>query len=183
MVAAAPAVIRKRKPGERGPEIPALLKMKARSLYLNACQPIRVIAEKCGLPEHTVRRMASYDGWVKLKDQRKEALIANQDTRADELSAQVMTAIADESLEICGEALKVTRSGLEQGDLEGAKKAQAASSTLKNLVTSAKVLRDPGSSAIEQGPGITNFFFVGSGVTQGASEPKPVTEIEAKPAI
>lgn len=176
-VAEPPAQPRKKKPGERGPEIPVLLKLQARALYLNEGLPYRAISDRTGIPVETLHPMASKEGWVAARRAHKARLIASQDAKGDELRAQVEAQLAERAVLISQKALNVTEKGLDQGDLDGAKQAQAASSALKNLVTSARVLQNPGiGSASESSVTNFNLFFAPSG-------PKPevqVTEVEAK---
>jgi hypothetical protein len=172
---------RKRKAGERGPVVPVLLKLKARHLYLNEGLPCRAISQQTGVDEATLYRMASREGWTAVRREQKNRLIQRQDMRGDEIRKQAEEAIAERATLIASKALTVTEAGLDQGDLDGAKQAQAASSALKNLVTSARVLQSPiGSVGTESGPQSFNLFFVGSPPKNSPGEPKQVTEVEAK---
>jgi len=172
---------RKRKAGERGPGIPVLTKLMARSLYLNECLPLRAIAEQTGLPMETIGRMASKEGWTAARRAKKEELIRRQDAKGDLLRSEVEESLAERATLIASKALTVTEAGLDQGDLDGAKQAQAASSALKNLVTSARVLQTPpGSATTEAGSQSFNLFFIGAPAQQAKVEPKQVMEVAAK---
>ncbi len=136
-----------------------LLKLQARALYLNEGLPYRAISARTGLAEASLHRMASQEGWVECRRAQKKRLIAAQDAKGDELRSQVEAQLAERAVLISAKALNVTEKGLDQGDLEGAKQAQAASSALKNLVTSARVLQNPGSSVGEGSTVNLNLFF------------------------
>lgn len=180
MVAEAQVMPVKRKKGERGPSIPVLTRLQARNLYLHECLPTKLIAERTGLPVGTLHSMFQKEGWTKLRREMEARLISKQDARGDEIRAQAEEAIAARATAIAAKALTVTEAGLDQGDLDGAKQAQAASSALKNLVTSARVLQTQPGSAVESGPTNFNLFFVGQPMGQGQGEPKHVTEVTAK---
>ncbi len=181
MVAEAPI---KRKVGQRGPEIPVMTKLKARTLYLNECLPAKVIAERCGLRPEQIDRMASKEGWTTVRKSQKERIIQKQDAQGDSLLKEAIESIRTESIELCKPALNSVRDGFETGGLNGAKQAQAASAALRNLASSFRALSE--SDGSENQPSHTlNMFFVGGaaqGLSQGQaqSEPKQVTEVGAK---
>ncbi len=181
MVAEAPL---KKKPGERGPEIPPMVRLKARTLYLNEMLPAKVIAERCGLKPADIDRMAYREGWSKARRERKSRIIQKQDAQGDSLLKEAIESIRTESIELCKPALNSVRDGFETGGLNGAKQAQAASAALRNLASSFRALSE--SDGSENQPSHTlNMFFVGGaaqGLSQGQaqSEPKQVTEVGAK---
>jgi hypothetical protein len=159
-------------------------KAQVRTLYLvEGHNPKTIESLGVGLTASQISRLAHHEGWTKQRAAAAALVEKTTVARADSAVKSLIESIAVESEELCFKALNQTRAGLDKGGLEGAKQAQAASSTLKNLAGVAQSIRQPkGIEAAQQGPGITNFFFVGSGMPQGASDPKPVTEIEAKPA-
>lgn len=175
MVAEAP--VRKRKVGERGPETPVMVRMKARTLYLNECLPIKVIAERCGLTPATISRMAHKEKWTVVRRQQKERIIAKQDAQGDTLLAQAIEQIRNESIELCKPALDSVRSGFDTGGLNGAKQAQAASAALKNLATSFRALNESSDPSDQPSVVAFNLFFAGR---PEAAKPEQVTEVEAK---
>lgn len=154
-------------------EISHRIKAQARTLYLvEGHNPAQIEAAGIGLTAKQISQLASREGWT---EKRKRAAAAIEETsiaRADKAVADVAEAIAIESEELCFSALRETRAGLTEGGLNGAKQAQAASSTLRNLAGVAKILRDPGASD-PAGQGSVNFnvFFANPGAK---AEPKAV---------
>jgi hypothetical protein len=154
-----------------------------RTLYLvQGLQPSDIERMGIGFTANQVSQMAHREGWTGL---RKKALAKGEESArasAEAAVSRVSEAIAIESEELCFKALTQTRSGLDKGGLEGAKQAQAASSTLRNLAGVAKMLREPANGSGDMDRPNMNLFFVGvAGPVQAQSEPKRVTELDAKP--
>lgn len=151
-----------------------------RTLYLvQGLQPSDIERMGVGFTANQVSQMANREGWTKL---RKAALQKGEESArasADSAVARVAEAIAIESEELCFKALNQTRAGLDEGGLNGAKQAQAASSTLRNLASVAKVMRDTGNgSSTDSAPTSFNLFFVGAPPKNpGISEAKPVIPV------
>lgn len=169
----------KRRHGERGPEIPLMVKLKVRTMYLNSGQTLRAIATATGLQERAVNRLVSQQGWTRLKHNLKESLERQQDAERDSLVTQAMEQIKEETISIAGDSMAKIRSALERDDRDAARDFQALTAGARNLVTIAKAIMQP-SSADNAGSNVLNVFMLRAGdVTPDA---KQVTEIEARPA-
>lgn len=149
-----------------------------RTLYLiQGLAPIEIERMGIGVTANQVSQLAHREGWTKLKH--KAIAKAEETARAHvDASAQAMAeAIAIEGEELCFKALDVTRQGLLEGGLNGAKQAQAASSTLRNIHSVVQAIRRPQESA-DNGSTQVNVFVMRAG--QMVDDAKQVTEVEAK---
>lgn len=164
-----------RKTGVRGPEVPLMLRLKIRTMYLNSGESLRTIAAKTGLTEKTVKQMVFKEGWTKLKCRLKETLVAQQDAERDEIVSQAMNQIKDESIAIAGESMAAIREALAA---KSSKDFQALTAGARNLVSVAKAIMLPNAT---NGDGSTqvNVFVLRAG-QMAAEDPKQVTEVEAK---
>lgn len=156
-----------------------------RTMYLvQGLNPSDIERQGLGFTASQVSQLARRQGWTEMR--KSALLLADQKARAshDLAVTQVTQAIAAESEELCFKALTQTRAGLEKGGLEGAKQAQAASSTLKNLAGVAQAIRNPALQTEAKGGGsVLNVFMLRAGdVAAEAKEAKQVTEIEARPS-
>ena len=167
-------------------EVDVRTRALVRTLYLvQGLRPMDIERMGIGVTAGFVSGLAHREGWTK---QKKEAASLAEETAIARMKQSVETlteAIAIESEELCFKALDVTRDGLTKGGLEGAKQAQAASSTLKNLANVAQAIRQPQSNALNDSSRAPNMFFSG-GLTLNLAPADPkraeqVTEVEQIP--
>lgn len=156
-----------------------------RTLYLvQGHTPTEIEAMGLGVTKQQVSNWANRNEWAKQKARARENAENSTRARMDESISRVAEAIAVESEELCFKSLTQTRAGLDKGGLEGAKQAQAASSTLRNLAGVAKMLRETGST--QDGDGQTlnmNLFFCApspAAKAEAKQVAEQVTEVEAK---
>lgn len=155
-----------------------MVRLKARTLYLNEMLPAKVIAERTGLKPAQIDRMACKEGWTALRREQKARIIKKQDAQGDSLLKEAIEAIRNESIELCKPALDSVRDGFDAGGLNGAKQAQAASAALKNLATSFRSLSE--TEGTDQPQSIAfNLFFTGRADAIQKPE-KTVKPIEVK---
>lgn len=163
-------------PGER---IPVLTKRKARNLYLFEDASHERIAAECGLTLGSARTLVSREGWTKERRERMRSLVKKQDARMSGIDSEMIEAIASHSEQYALRALQKTGEALERTDPAAAKDAQAYSSTVKNLATVAKAMRETGPANPGEGASLTlNMFFAGAA---SKGDVKQVTEISATP--
>jgi hypothetical protein len=155
--------------------IPIRIRTQIKTLYLvNGLSPVEIEAMGLGVTRQTVSNLASREGWTKKRKEVLAKVETSVDARTDAAAQAVSEALALESEELCFKALDQTRAGLTEGGLNGAKQAQAASSTLKNLATTARMLREPAGTPTGEGSTVNlNLFFSPT----PKAEPKQVTEI------
>jgi len=164
----------------RNQEIPHRLKAQVRTLYLvEGHSPKTIENAGLGLTAQQISNLANREGWSRQRGIAAKKIEQTANARAEQAVLAVAEAIAVESEELCFRSLDVTRAGLLKGGLEGAKQAQAASSTLKNLHSVAQAIRAPQNAQAETTVLNMNMFFAPA---QSADQAKQVTEVEAKPA-
>lgn len=176
----------KRPQGEPGREVNQLishrLKAQVRTLYLvEGNDPSTIERLGIGLTAKQISNLAHSEGWSQQRRLAAQKVKETTVARADAAVQAVAEAIAIESEELCFRSLDLTRAGLLKGGLEGAKQAQAASSTLKNLHSVAQSIRKPGESAEGSGDRFNFFFMPQAAPVVPAADAKQVTEIEARP--
>ncbi len=153
-----------------------------RTLYLvQGLAPIEIERMGLGFSANQVSTLANREGWTTLKKQALEKVKKNASASVDASVDAISKAIAMESEELCFDALKVTRQGLSEGGLNGARQAQAASAALKNLAGVVQVLRNPGSVKCEGSAQINLFMIRAGDAMDSAKAVSQVTEIESKP--
>lgn len=144
-----------------------------RTLYLvQGHTPAEIENMGLGVTRQQVSQWAWRYDWAATKGKAKSTVEQGARAHVDASVSRVTEAIAIESEELCFKALKETRAGLDAGGLNGAKQAQAASSTLRNLAGVAKTLRDPAATADGSEPRNLNLFFVGLPGAAMPVEPK-----------
>lgn len=159
---------------KKGNIIPLLTRIKARNLYLLQGLPYNEIASATGLSYKQVTHLASRQGWPKERKRRLLLMEEAADARLAQTSSEVIEAIASESEEIALKALGNTRDALDRTDDMAAKDSQSYSAVVKNLASTAKLLRSAGDSPLSA-PSVTlNAFFLRP--DPKPPEPKPVTE-------
>ncbi len=134
-----------------------------------------------GFKATQVTQLAHREGWTKTRKLALATANKNASASVDASVDAISKAIAIESEELCFDALKVTRQGLSEGGLNGARQAQAASAALKNLAGVVQVLRNPGSAKGEGSNTQINLFMLRAGdALDNAKSVSQVTEIEPK---
>jgi len=151
--------------------------MKARNMYLSQCLPYKAISEATGLPTQTLEKLASREGWTKLRKATKERLLAESNARTETIANEALEAISDDMIVLTAESLGRVRESLERDDKNAAKDFQAYTAGARNLATTAKALRETGKAVASSGPTNFNLFFVGAAPGKPAEQ---VTEIESK---
>ncbi len=161
--------------------IPIRIRTQIKTLYLvHGMAPKEIEAMGLGVTCATISKLAWREGWTKNRKESLSKAEASIDARTSEAAKAVSEALAMESEELCFKALDVTRSGLVQGGMNGAKQAQAASSALKNLASTARMLREPAANVgTDQGSSIALNIFFSPPVAK--AEAKQVTEVTATP--
>ncbi len=149
-----------------------------RTLYLvQGHSPKQIEALGLGVTRQQVSQWANRYEWAsQVRDARSTVDRVSRE-RTQNAVQEVANAIATESEELCFSALNQTRMGLVEGGLNGAKQAQAASSTLRNLAGVAKLLRDTGSADSDNKSTNLNVFILRAGDNAKMAEPKRVTEV------
>lgn len=154
----------------RGPEIPLLMRIKARNLYLMQNLGWDAIGKQCGYSPKALAHLAHREKWTEEKRQRKAALLKSADARMNSMQSEVVEAIASLSEQHAIRALDKTGEALERGDPNAAKDAQAYSSTAKNLVSIARESRNPSSTESGQASGSINLFFLPTNLPAAKTE-------------
>lgn len=166
-----------RKTTERGPTVSVLAKIKARNLYLSQGLSVPGVAEACGLSLSVVRKWAEKEGWAAERKACYSRLVAKQDAQRGAVQTVVLEAIAAHSEEHALSAMRNVGEALQRSDKDAAKDFQAYTAGVKNLASTARMLREPISANAGEGTQITaNFFFAPPPV----KAPEQVTDIEAK---
>jgi hypothetical protein len=151
--------------------IPPRLKAVIRTQYLlNGLSPKQIAEQGLGVSAKQISNLASSEGWARQRQSAVRALEETTNLLIDKAVVEHAQSIAAESEELAYKALDVTREGLNTGGEKGAKQAQAASNTLRNLVSVARLMRTPDAKADLGTPSVQINFFGAS-----RSEPKPVT--------
>jgi hypothetical protein len=149
-----------------------------RTLYLvQGHPPSEIEAMGLGVTRQQVSNWANRYGWATQKAKARASVEKSTQERVDASVQKVVEAIAIESEELCFKALNQTRAGLDKGGLEGAKQAQAASSTLRNLHGVAQAIRKPELQSAQSGSTSFNLFFLGGQSTAPSKEPIDVTPV------
>lgn len=161
------------KPKVRQGEIPVFTRMKARNLYLGQCLSYKEISAATGLPVPTLEKLASREGWTKLRRAAKERLLEESNTRVSAVAQEALEAISDEMVVLTAESLTRVRESLDRTDKDAAKDFQAYTAGAKNLATTAKALRETGKGSQETTVTNFNLFFAGANPT--AIQPKTVS--------
>lgn len=175
MVAEAPSELLGRATNQ---EISHRLRAQVRTLYLvEGHNPKSIEALGLGLTAKQISNLAWAEGWTQKRKQAALQVKETSEARANAAVSAVAEAIAIESEELCFKALNQTRAGLDKGGLEGAKQAQAASSTLRNLNSVAQAIRKPELANGDERPTSFNLFFIGAPNSQSA---KVAEQIEVK---
>lgn len=134
-----------------------------RTMYLvQGLQPSEIEAAGVGFTANQVSQLANREGWTKLRRNALQKGKESAQASVDSAVSAVAEAIAIESEELCFKALNQTRAGLDKGGLDGAKQAQAASSTLRNLNSVAQAIRKPAESGDPAASTNLNLFFIAS---------------------
>ncbi len=156
--------------------------MAVRTLYLvQGHTPKEIELMGIGVTAQQVSNMANREEWSRARRQVTEKVEQTVAVRVEEAAKNVAEALAVESEELCFKALDATREGLAAGGLNGARQAQAASATLKNLHGVALAIRKPEVASSTDSVRELNLFFFGQAQSAQPKEVKQVTEIEAKP--
>ena len=142
----------------RGPEVPLLLRLKARTLYLNGGHSYKAICEQTGITYPALKQMAHKEGWTVVRRKQEETLVAKQDAQGCAIREQVLEQINSESVELAAESMKRIRLALERGDKDAAKDFQAYTSGAKNLVSINRAISAP-SAGTDQGSTTLNVFI------------------------
>lgn len=149
-----------RKVGERGPTISILAKVKARNLYLNQGLSIAATAKEVCLAESTVRKWVERDGWRTERQASYSRLVAKTDAQAEGVQKVMAEAIASEAEENALSAMRNVRESLTRSDEFAAKDFQAYTAGVKNLASTARMLRDPAGASPGEGTTNFNLFFM-----------------------
>ncbi len=145
---------------ERGPQISVLAKIKARNLYLNQGLAVPSVAKECGLSESTVRNWVKVGKWAVERKTVYSRLLSKQDAQREETGNAVIQAIASEAEEHALSAMANVKQALVREDKDAAKDFQAYTAGVKNLASTARMLREPLSSGSGEGSTVNlNLFF------------------------
>lgn len=183
MVAAATGEATTRRPQGRLSEIPLLIKIKARNLYLIEGLSWPEIGERCGWDAGALAGCASREKWTEEKKRRKLLLLQKADARMTETANEVVDAIAAQAEEHALSALRNVGEALARTDRDAAKDSQAYSATVKNLASTARLLREPlRGTTDDSAPRSTNIFFMAASVPSvpQKSEPKQAEAIDVE---
>ena len=163
-------------PGER---IPLLAKRKARNLYLFEDATHERIAQECGLTVWSAKKLVSREGWVAERRARASLLVQKQDARMSRIDDEIIDAIASTSEQHALQALQKVGQTLERTDKDAAKDFQAYTAGVKNLASTARLLREPaGSAAVQSAPTNFNLFFVAPSVNKAADKVAEATVVK-----
>jgi len=127
--------------------VPLLVRLKARNLYLVQGLGHKEIAAQCGLTYEGSQQMASREGWVALRKDRKRHLLKQQDSRMEEAHSEVLDAIADVSAQHAMQGLNRVGDALEDRSEFAARNFQSWTGGVKNLVSIMREIRQPDQQA------------------------------------
>jgi hypothetical protein len=163
----------------RAAEIPLLIKMKARNLYLIDNLGWDEIGERCGWPSGSLAQAAHREGWPAEKKRRKALLIEKSNAHVTATANEVIEAIASKSEEAALKAMENVDKSLDRSDEFAAKDFQAYTAGVKNLASTARMLREPlgGSVHQDQRPNLNLFFMAQVPISH---EPKTAQVVEVK---
>lgn len=164
----------------RSAEVPLLIRMKARNLYLTGGLGWVEIGERCGWDPKALATIASREGWTAEKKRRKSLLLQKSDARMAAQASEVCEAIASEAEENALAAMTNVRESLTRSDEFAAKDFQAYTAGVKNLASTARMLREPLSAQAGEGTQITANFFFAPPPPAESQAPKNVHPIEVK---
>lgn len=164
----------------RAAEIPLLVKMKARNLYFVDNLGWEEIGERCGWSAKALAQCAQRELWTAEKKRRKSALIAKADAHMNAVQNEVIEAIASKSEEAALKAMANVDKALDRSDEFAAKDFQAYTAGVKNLASTARLLREPAKADLSgEGARSVNIFFMPAN-SPISSEPKTVQAIDVK---
>lgn len=168
----------------RAAEIPFLTKLQAKNFYLFDGLSLEAIAQKLGRDAKTWAGVATREGWIKERKRRESLISQKSDSRLADQASAVADAIASQSEELALSALGNVRSALERCDKDAAKDSQAYSATVKNLASTARLMRETGSVAEKPQLNLNLFFAAAQkpgekNVTGSGDQSAGVIETEA----
>lgn len=167
------------KTNARGATISVLAKVKARNLYLNQGLSVPTVAKEVGVSEAAIRKWADREGWAAERRAVYSRLVQKQDARTDANRSAVVEAIASEAEEHALSAMRNVGESLKRSDEFAAKDFQAYTAGVKNLASTARMLREDSSGSKVEGSRLElNLFFMGQQPT--SQQPKQVVEVETK---
>lgn len=165
--------------------IPIAVRAQVKTLYLvHGMSPKEIEAMGLGLSAMAISNLANREGWSQKRREALSKVEKSIDARTEAAVEAVGEALATDAEALCFKALDQTRAGLEAGGMNGAKQAQAASATLRNLHSVVQAIRKPAAES-ESGPINLNLFFASLpgnlAKTGEAKQAEAVTDIQAKP--
>lgn len=138
--------------------VPLLVRLKARNLYLVQGLGHKEIASQTGLTEEGSQQLASREGWVALRRERKKHLLAAQDARLEAAHSEVLDAIADVSAQHAVQGLDRVGKALESKGKFAARDFQSWTGGVKNLVSIMREIKAPQNDS--PGSGATLNMFI-----------------------
>lgn len=166
---------RKRDAKGKYQEIPLLLRLKARSLYLVQGLSHQEIANQTGLTKEASEKLASREGWTAAKSRLKQQLLRKHDTRMSEQLDSVMESIVSVSEQHAMRGLERVGNALERDDDFAARDFQSYTSGVKNLVGVIRDIRQPAATAVSSSTNVQVF------VVEPAIQASPASEKQVKP--
>lgn len=139
-------------------QLPLLVRLKARNLYLVQGLSHAEIAQACGITTQASYKLASREGWASLKKGQKQNLLAKQDARMEETHGEVLDAIADVSAQHAVQGLDRVGKALESKGKFAARDFQSWTGGVKNLVSIMREIKAPQNDA--PGSGATLNMFI-----------------------
>jgi hypothetical protein len=130
-------------------QLPLLVRLKARNLYLVQGLGHSEIAQACGITQQASYKLVSREGWAALRKGQKRDLLAKQDARMHETQSEALDAIADVSSQHALQGLDRVGEALSDSGEFAARNFQSWTGGVKNLVSIMRDIRAPQSEAPE----------------------------------
>jgi len=124
-------------------QIPILVRLKARNLYLVQGLGHREIARQTGLTLQACQKLASREKWTALRRDQKLSLLAKQDASMSEKCSETLEAIASVSEQHAMRGLERVGEALESKGEFAARDFQSYTGGVKNLVSIMREIRAP----------------------------------------
>jgi len=155
-------------------EIPLMVRLQARNLYLNGGMSWEEIGIKCNWNAKSLATIACKYGWVAEKRRRASLLEKKLNARLEAETNQAIEAIAEHAEQHALGVMHRVGESIANGN---ARDFQAYTAGVRNLATTAKALRETNQSAMPTSQVSFNLFMVGAAAPAAQSEPKQVTPI------
>lgn len=160
-------------------EIPVLIRLKARNLYLIQGLSHQEIAAQTGLTRQSSEALAHREGWVKVKRERTKRLVEKYDSRVEAAGNEAIDAIADVSTQLSMEGLGRVSEALQDRSQFAARDFQSWTGGVKNLVSIMREIRAPS----ETTPGNAGLVAFVIRVGDEAPSAPAKTEVNVTPVV